>query len=96
VIPADTATRPQPRKCAGHRRLAAAAERKAVDRCDDGLAQILDEVENALPESAGLLRFEAGDVRELADIRSGNERFVARAGKNDAVNGAIVARGFKR
>ena len=43
---------------AGHRRLAAAAEREAVDRGDHRLAEILDEIEHLLAEAAGLLRFD--------------------------------------
>ena len=43
---------------AGHRRLAAAAERKAVDRRDHRLAEILDEIEHLLSEAAGLLGLE--------------------------------------
>ena len=37
---------------AGHRQLAAAAERVAVDRGDDRLAEVLDEIEDVLPGSA--------------------------------------------
>ena len=43
---------------AGHRRLATAAERKAVDRRDHRLAEILDEIEDLLSETAGLFRLE--------------------------------------
>ena len=35
---------------AGHRHLAAAAERKAIDRRDHRLAEVLDEIEDLLPE----------------------------------------------
>ena len=64
---------------AGHRRLAAAAERKAVDGRDHRLAEILDEVEDLLPEAAGLLGFDRGDMRELADVGAGDECLVAGA-----------------
>ena len=45
---------------AGHRRLAAAAERKAVDRRDHRLAEILDEIEHLLAEAARLFRVDRG------------------------------------
>src|SRR5882672_3848137 len=40
---------------AGHRGLAAAAERKAIDGRDHRLAEIFDQIEDLLPEAAGLL-----------------------------------------
>ena len=53
---------------AGHRRLAAAAERKAIDGRDHRLAEIFDEVEDLLSETAGLLRLDRRGMRELADV----------------------------
>src|SRR6266404_1310933 len=47
---------------AGHGRLAAAAERKAVDRGDDRLAEVLDQVEHLLAEAARLLGLDAREV----------------------------------
>ena len=69
---------------AGHRRLAAAAERKPVDRCNHGLAEILDVIEHPLSEAARLLRLERGDMRELADVGTGDECLVAGARQDDA------------
>src|SRR3984893_11556055 len=46
---------------AGHRRPATAAECKAIDGRDYRLAEIFDQIENLLPEAAGLLGFERGD-----------------------------------
>jgi hypothetical protein len=77
---------------ASHRGLATAAERKAVDCGDHGLAEILDEIEDLLPEPAGLLRLEGRDVRELADVGAGDERLVAGARQDDAAHGNVVAR----
>ena len=75
---------------AGHGRLAAAAQRKAVDGCNHRLAEILDEIEHALPEAAGLLGLEGRDVRELADVGAGNECLVAGARQDDAAHRRIV------
>ena len=77
---------------AGHRRLAAAAERKAIDGRDHRLAEILDEIEHLLPEAAGLLCLERRDMRELADVGAGDERLVAGAGQDDAAHRSIVSR----
>ena len=77
---------------AGHRRLAAAAERKAVDGRDHRLAEIFDEIEDLLPEAAGLFGLDRGDMRELADVGAGDERLVARAGQDDAAHVGVVAR----
>ena len=77
---------------AGHRRLAAAAERKAVDGRDHRLAEILDEIEHLLPEAAGLLGLDRGTLRELADVGAGDESLVAGARQDDAAHRGIVAR----
>ena len=74
---------------AGHRRLAAAAEREAIDRRDHGLAEVLDEIEDLLPETAGPLRIERSGMRELADVGARDERFVAGA-RQDTPRTAIV------
>ena len=81
---------------AGHRRLAAAAERKAIDGRDHRLAEILDEIEDLLPETAGLLRLERRDMRELADVGAGDERLVAGAGQDDAAHRSVVPRVLER
>src|SRR5258706_4665520 len=71
---------------ASHRRLAAAAERKAIDRRDHRLAEIFDEVQHTLPEPAGLLRIVCVDMREFTDVGAGDEGLVARAGEDHAVH----------
>jgi hypothetical protein len=74
---------------ASHRRLAAAAERKAIDGRDHRLAEIFDEIEHTLPEPAGLLRLIGVDMREFADVGAGDEGLVARAGEDHAVHGRV-------
>ena len=59
---------------------------------DHRLAEILDEIENLLPEAAGLLGFERRDMRELADVGAGNERLVAGARQDDAAYCSVVSR----
>src|ERR1700676_1040322 len=76
---------------ARHRGLATATERKAVDGRHHRLAQILDEIEHRLAEAAGLFRFDRGRPRELADVRTGAEGFVARSGQDDAAHGRVIA-----
>src|SRR6202030_3069432 len=77
---------------AGHRRLATAAECKAIDGGDYRLADVLDEIEDFLSETAGLLGFERGHMGELADVGAGDERLVAGSRQNDAAYRSIVAR----
>src|SRR5206468_2688398 len=77
---------------ASHRRLAAAAERKAIDRRDHRLAEVFDQIENLLSEPARLLRFERRDPRKLADVCAGYERFVAGARQDDAAHCRVIAR----
>ena len=77
---------------ASHRRLAAAAERKAIDRRDHRLAEVLDEIEDLLPETAGLLRFERRGMRELADVGARYECLVAGAGQDDAAHCRVISR----
>ena len=81
---------------AGHRRLAAAAEREAVDRRDHRLAEVFDEIEDLLSEPAGLLGLERRDLRELADVGAGDERLVAGAGQDDAADRRVVASVLER
>ena len=77
---------------AGHRRLAAASERKAVDSRDHRLAEILDQIEYALSEAAGPFGVDRGRMRELADVGAGDEGFVAGPRQDDATHGRIVLR----
>ena len=77
---------------AGHRRLAAAAQREAVDGRDHRLAEIFDEIEDLLAEAARPFRLDRGDVRELADVGAGDERFVAGAGQDHAAHCGVVSR----
>src|SRR5262249_61780148 len=80
---------------ARHRRLAAAAQRKAVDRRDHRLAEILDEIEHLLADTAGPFGVDRTRMRELADIGAGYECLVARAGEDDAAHPAVSPRILK-
>src|SRR5712691_2464360 len=81
---------------AGHRGLAATAERKAVDGRDHRLAEIFDQIEHLLSEPARLLRFERRDPRKLADVCAGDERLVAGARQDDAAYCTVVPRILER
>src|SRR5262249_4723578 len=75
---------------ARHRELTPAAERIAVDRGDDRLAEIFDEVEDVL---SGECLVAPGCRRvggELVDVGTGDERLVACARDDDRPD-AIVA-----
>src|SRR6185312_14051032 len=73
----------------------APAKRETVDGCDHGLAEILNQVENSLPEGAGFFCFDSGDPRQFTDVGAGNERFIACSGENDAANCRVLSRIFK-
>src|SRR5437870_2946547 len=77
---------------ASHGRLATAAERKAIDRGDHRLADILDQVENRLAERARLFSFDRRDTGQLVDVGSGDERLVAGPCKDDAAHGGVIPR----
>src|SRR4029077_8575822 len=81
---------------AGHRRLATAAECKAIDGRDHRLAEIFDEIEDFLAETAGLFRLRNGNAGELADVCSCDERLVAGPGQDDAAHCRVVARILER
>ena len=74
---------------AGHRQLAAAAERVAVDRGDDRLAQVLDEIEDVLAAHRVLAAAGRRLHRQLVDVRAGDERLLARA-RHDHDPDAVV------
>jgi hypothetical protein len=76
-------------------RLAAAAERKTVDGCDHRLTEILDQIEHLLPETTRLFCFERRDLRELADIRTGDEGFVASSREDNTAHFDVVPRVLK-
>jgi hypothetical protein len=71
---------------AGHRRLTAAAKRETIDRRDHRLAEVLDEIEDLLSETAGFFRLERRGMRELADVGARDERFFAGARQDDAAH----------
>src|SRR5205809_2997024 len=77
---------------AGHGRLATAAERKAIDRGDHRLAEILDQVENRLAERARLFCLDRRDTGQLVDVGSGDERLVAGPCEDDAAHGCVIPR----
>lgn len=79
--------------CAGHGKLAAAAEGVAVEHRDDGLGELLDASEGGLAacsEGRGISRIDCGD---LVDIRAGGEGFVTCTAKQDNVNDRIRTEG---
>ena len=75
---------------ARHRQLAPAAERVAVDRRDDGLAQVLDQIEDMLAAQCMLLALRRGLDGQLVDVGAGHERLVAGAGEDDRAHGSVV------
>lgn len=77
---------------AGHRRLAAASQRKSVDRRDHRLAESLDEIEHLLPVTTGPFGFDCARLRQVTDIGAGDEGFIARARQDDAAHGRIILR----
>src|SRR5262249_55410499 len=58
---------------AGHRKLAAASERKAVHRRDYRLGRRLESPEDLLAADRALFGLQRSLRRELADVRTGNE-----------------------
>lgn len=77
---------------ASQRGLASAAEREAVHRGDDGLAETFDEVEQRLPGTGALLGLDRRGIGQFADIGAGDEGTVACTGEDDAANRCIVTR----
>ena len=60
-----------------------------------GLPRFLDEIEHALPESAGPFGVDRGRMREFADVGAGDEGLVACAGEDDAAHCGVVSRIFE-
>src|SRR2546422_9316682 len=79
---------------AGHRDLAAAAERVAVDRGDDGLGEPLDLAHHGVAESDEGVDVAAGEGRP--QIGAGAEDAVARAGDDDRANRVVVLHRVER
>src|SRR5688572_23805456 len=73
------------------RQLAAAAERKTIDRRNHRLREALDRTENSLPLFGGCLSRDWSHLRELADVRSSDECLFATAGDDDRLDGIVVA-----
>src|SRR5262249_61276326 len=69
-----------------HGRFATTAERKTIDGCNHRFAEVLDEIEDSLPEAARPFRFERPDMRELADVCSGDERLVPSPREDDTAH----------
>src|SRR4029450_12739290 len=68
---------------ARHRQLAAAAERKAVDRRDYRFAEVLDHVEHVLTGERVLAAAGRRLDRELVDVSARDERLLAGPGQDD-------------
>src|SRR5207237_10569492 len=58
---------------ASHRGFATATKRKAIHRCDHGLPEIFDKIEDTLSKRARLLRLDGRDLRELVDVGAGHK-----------------------
>ena len=71
---------------ARHRELAAAAQRKAVDRGDDRFAARLQSSQHGLTPLRARFAVERPLAREIADVGAGNERFGPRAGENRSLD----------
>src|SRR5688572_18083227 len=69
---------------------APAAEGVPVDRRNDGLAEVFDQVEHVLATQRVFLPLRRGLHGELVDVGAGHERLVARAGNDDRANARIV------
>src|SRR5262245_10185210 len=79
---------------AGHRDLAAAAERVAVDRGDDGLGEPLDLPHHAVTEADEGVDVVAGEGR--AEVGAGAEDAVARPGDDDRVHRVVALHRVER
>src|SRR5258706_11367717 len=75
-----------------HRDLASPAEGEPVDRGDDGLAKVLDQIEDRLAPARELGGLDSGDTCDLRDVGTSHECSVAGAREDDASNGTIIAR----
>ena len=88
-LPEPSGVRRDPQR-ARHRKLAAAAERVAVDRGDDGLAELLDGVHDPLAATRQLPTRRRRLYRQFADVRTGNERLLASTGHDYDTHGLVV------
>ena len=81
---------------AGHRELAPAAERIAVDRGNGRLAQMLDQVEHLLAADRSLTPARRRLPGQLVDVCPGDERLLPRPGDDHHTHGVIVSKRGKR
>ena len=75
---------------AGHGELAASTQRIAIDRGDDRLPEILEQVEDVLPPQRVVARARRRLLRQFVDVGSGHERLVSGTRQDDAANGRVV------
>ncbi len=75
---------------AGHGEFASAAEGKAVDAGEDGLAAGFHVAEDGLAAEGEGLAFGGVEGGDLADVGAGGEGLVARAGEEDDTDGGVV------
>ena len=80
----------QPQR-AGHRQLAAAAEREAIDGRDDRLAEVLHRVEHPLPKPSVIPSARWREPGELVDVGAGHERLRAGACQDNRANAGVCA-----
>src|SRR5690606_34836366 len=76
---------------ARQRQLAAAAQGEASDRGQNRLRKALDGAEYVLSVPAHAHTRDGIHPGELADVRAGDERLLARAGEDDAAHLGVVA-----
>ena len=77
-------------QCAGHRQLAAAAEREAVNCRDDRLAEGLEQVEHVLAGQRVLAPAGRRLDTEFVDVGAGHERLVAGSGHDQHADGDVL------
>src|SRR5437588_5615543 len=74
------------------RQLAAASQRKSIDRADRWLPHSFQQMENALAEERKFLTVDGCLQRQLADIRARHECFFSRARENQHAHGLVIPR----
>src|SRR6266403_1606530 len=77
---------------AGKRQLAAASQRKSIDRADRWLPHRFQQMENALAEERKFFAVDRCLQRQLADIRARHECFFSRARENQHAHGLVIPR----
>src|SRR5437762_2032786 len=74
------------------RQLAAASQRKSIDRADRWLPHSFQQMENAMAEERKFLTVAGCLQRQLADIRASHKCFFSRARENQHAHGLLIPR----